>query len=482
MKRVFRLNRDGVLVAIQSNNQDWMCHVPGEAIGQPFGKLIPEDAARQFLLGIERTEQTHEPQFVRYQQEINGIICFFEARITQAVGDDFNISVMPPAPGDHELPSSTHQFQNFEVLISRLPGTVYRCAHDRAWTVLDIGAGIQEFLGYRPDDFLKPNGLTLLDIIYEPDRTHVRRLIEEAVKQNSTFTIEYRMVHADGSLRWVNEQGQVILDHNGVPRSFEGIIMDVTKSFQQRENTILPTTQLSSIGTLGAGVAHEINNALAIMMANLDYAVEELENVGEIVAGDTHLSAPLDDINDSLAKLGLGMKRIQKIVHDLRSYSDAAGAQTIETIDIARLLEWSIKEAIELTTQTTIIRKFPDEPVLLIGNQLGLLQVFTHLLSNAEKSFVSESAQNTISITLKAIHNDAILIEINDTGCGIPPEVLPRIFEPFFSNRPIGEGTGLGLFVCQGIVHSMNGEILISSTPDVGTSVQLILPTNMPVD
>ncbi len=482
--RVVRLNSQGVITFLSPNPEenDTYCSTE-DPIGLSLEDILPEEVATRFREKLDRARLTGQPQLVRYQQPVADTVRFFEALISPFINGDCDVTVQPlDGPSEpNQLPHTpTAQITNYEALISRLPGALYRVAVDYEWTVLYISAGIHEFLGYDAAELMSPTGLALLDIIYEPDRAHVRRLVEEATKQNARFTIEYRMVHADGTLRWVNEQGQVILDENQVPMYFEGIIMDITESFIKRESAALRSSHLASVGTLGAGVAHEINNALAIMMANLDYAIEELENVSEMAANDQRMSAPLDDINSSLSKLGQSMKRVQKIVHDLRSYSDAAGAESIETINLARLIDWALHEALELTQQPKIIRNFPDHPVLIVGNQLRLLQVFTHIFSNAEKSFASEvDPQNIIRISLRTMYEDSILIEIDDSGCGITAEVLPRIFEPFFSTRPFGEGTGLGLFVCQGIVHTMNGEILISSTPGKGTTVQIILPKNL---
>ncbi len=481
--RVFRVNLACELLSIQSESPGAQECVSDQDVGRPVESLLPESVAKQFRESVMRAENLGEPQLIRYQQQLDDTVCFFEARISKVFNDGYQFEAQSRVESNDATPADINKNPVFEVLVARLPGALYRADYDSKWTILDITSGIEEFLGYTVDELTPPDGLTFLDLMYEPDRASVQRLVEKAIQQNSLFTLEYRMVHADGRLRWVNEQGQAIRDENNVPICLEGIIMDITESVRQRSKAALPSAQLASIGTLGAGVAHEINNAIAIMMANLDYAVEELEVVNDIVADDARMRGPMEDINASLATLGQGMKRIQKIVHDLRSYSDAAGSQTLETIDLVRLLEWALQESTDLTTSTTIIRNFPDHPVLLCGNQLGLLQVFSHLLSNAEKSFTTENdPENKITISVKAIQNEAALIEVSDTGRGITSDILPRIFEPFFSTRPIGEGTGLGLFVCQGVVHSMDGEILISSTPGKGTSVQIILPTNFTCD
>lgn len=485
---ILQLDQDGILLSCQNvvthspDDQDTPFVSPPTP-GKRIEDILPESTGVHFQTALELVHRSGQPQFFRYRHTHANATRFFEMRIAPITPGhrNFNIHLLrlsqaPQKPGA----SSYKRPPSFEILIARLPGAYYRCTYDQNWSVIEISDGIEEIIGYQPEHFLPPAQYTLLDVIYEPDRAYVHRLVHDATQRNSSFTIEYRMIHADGSLRWINEQGQSIFDEHGNPICIEGMLLDVTQSYRHREQATLHT-QMTSVGALGAGVAHEINNALAIMMANLDYAVEELETLGATYADDPRLHAPLEDVNQSLSKLDEGMKRIQRIVHDLRSYSDAANNQQLEKTDLIRLIEWSLRELPDLQERARIIRNFPKKPVLTYGNQLGLLQVFTHLFTNAYKSFdAAKTSANQLTISLSHISSHAVLIEIADTGAGIDPNVLPRIFEPFFSTRSIGEGTGLGLFVCQGIIHSMKGEILISSTPNVGTTVQLILPTNIP--
>jgi CheY-like chemotaxis protein len=226
---------------------------------------------------------------------------------------------------------------------------------------------------------------------------------------------------------------------------------------------------MATIGTLAAGVAHELNNPLTYVLLNLSTLDRELDQV--IAEPDKR-----DRVRSRLATLQEGAERMASIVRDLRSFCRPNTASPVP-IDMRQVLESSINMAMnELKDRARLVRDYgPVPPVVADGARLG--QVFLNLLLNAAQS-LSEGPPNEheVRIVLRRDGTDGIRVEVSDTGHGIAPDIIHRIFEPFFTTKPVGIGTGLGLSICHSIVTSMNGRLTVASEPGRGTTFRVVLP------
>jgi signal transduction histidine kinase len=225
--------------------------------------------------------------------------------------------------------------------------------------------------------------------------------------------------------------------------------------------------RLSSVRTLAAGVAHEINNPLAFVTANLEYICSELERSpvpGE--AGDELVRAAAEGL--------VGATRMRDIVRDLRTFArteDSAGPVVVgEVVDLTVKLAWT-----EVSPRARLIRDV-DETLQVHANAGRLSQVLWNLIVNAAHAIPTGDVEgNEIRISAHA-KGTVARIEVRDTGAGIPLEHLPRIFDPFFTTKPVGRGTGLGLAMCHSIVQGLGGEIRVQSMPGQGTTLTVELP------
>lgn len=224
--------------------------------------------------------------------------------------------------------------------------------------------------------------------------------------------------------------------------------------------------RMAATGTHAAGIAHEINNPLAYIQSNVDFALELFD--------DARLRGhDVDDILEALGDAKAGTVRVREVVSALKDFSRHATGELNPTdipdvIHRAVNIVWSeIRERAELVTSYDISRPVMADPV-------NLIQVLVNLLRNAAAA-IPDDDRGRIEIRVAARDGDAI-IEILDDGEGIAPDILPRIFDPFFTTRPPGEGAGLGLSLARSRVERMNGRLRLLSNVGTGTLAEIRLP------
>lgn len=243
------------------------------------------------------------------------------------------------------------------------------------------------------------------------------------------------------------------------------------------------TDRLASLGTLAAGVAHEINNPLAYVVSNLGYSIEQIIRIRGQLA-----SAPLPErlseefahnltlICEALEEAGEGTDRVARIVQGLKSFSRSEG-ESRGPVNLEEVLNSAVNMAEnEIRYRAQLERAFGETPIVF-GNEARLVQVFVNLLVNAAQAVGEGEAQtNEIRIVTLTDPSGNAVVEIRDTGPGIPEAVLGRVFDPFFTTKPVGVGTGLGLAICHGIVSSMGGRITAGNREGGGAVFRVTLP------
>jgi nitrogen-specific signal transduction histidine kinase len=241
---------------------------------------------------------------------------------------------------------------------------------------------------------------------------------------------------------------------------------DVTERKELQAKASL-AERMASIGTIAAGVAHEINNPLTYVIAN----VRRIHAVLSSPGGDV----PSSELVQMAAEAVSGVERVEVIVRDLKMFS-RADTDVVMPIDVRAVLESTARIAeSEVRLRARLVQDFEDVP-LAVGNASRLGQVFLNLLVNAAHSIPEgDIAAHEIRISARRA-GDRVAIEVSDTGAGISKENLPRVFQAFFTTKPVGVGTGLGLAICHTIVTSMGGEISVTSEVGVGTTVRVLLP------
>jgi signal transduction histidine kinase len=231
--------------------------------------------------------------------------------------------------------------------------------------------------------------------------------------------------------------------------------------------------KLEALGRLAAGIAHEINNPLAFVIANLQYVRDALDKPSG-GAGP----APLDELAAALSEACVGGDRIKQIVRDLKAFAQPHD-ESLAVVDVRPVVDFSIKMAsAEIRKRARLVTRFDEVPaVWAISGRLE--QVFVNLLVNAAQAIAPNAMEtNEIRVTVRPVDDmDMVAVEIADTGSGIPAANLERIFDPFFTTKPVGVGTGLGLSICHSIVTAFGGDLTVQSEEGKGSTFRVTLPS-----
>ena len=235
--------------------------------------------------------------------------------------------------------------------------------------------------------------------------------------------------------------------------------LHLEEQLQQRE-------KLSSIGLLAAGVAHEVNTPLT-----------GVSSYTQMLLG---MLSENDPKHALLLKVRRQADRATDIVNNLLNFSRTGSAAEFDSVDIHRVLDDTLQllEPQLRRSQIEIVRNYGDNLPQVHGNSVKLQQVFTNLILNARDSIANGNGR--VSLSTRSEEDGFVEIEVADSGIGIAPDDVAKIYDPFFTTKGVGRGTGLGLAVTYGIVQEHSGHISVASTPGLGTTFRITLPTEDP--
>jgi PAS domain S-box-containing protein len=306
----------------------------------------------------------------------------------------------------------------------------------------------------------------LTDFIHPEDRARALQAIGAIVETGEGRHFSLRMVRHDGCVLSV-ELSAMRVDWLGEPAA---LAAGRDLSERRRAQTQLAgADRLSAIGTLTAGIAHEVNNPLAYVLLNLQYLLKQITRFD----GTDAMTAKLIE---RVGEAQHGARRVRGIVADLRTLARRE-ERSIGPISV----EAAVRAAVRIAGSTfkervRLVERYEPSP-LVDANATRLEQVFVNLLVNAAQAMDATRPEHTIDISVQP-EGDQVVAEVRDTGTGIPPEALGRIFDPFFTTKPRGAGTGLGLPISYQIVSSYGGELSVESTPGAGAKFRVVLPAS----
>ncbi|MEG4573945.1 ATP-binding protein [Microcoleus sp. N3A4] len=340
--------------------------------------------------------------------------------------------------------------QRFRTLVSNIPGAVYRSVFDSDWKIQFISDAIAEISGYPATDFINNQVLVFNKIIHPEDAAMVEEILHNKVLKKRDYTIEYRIIRPDKTVRWVSEKGQGIFNENGEVMWLDGIIFDITKrkraeaelhqtlqlkdelaatataqaqqlektiqNLQQTQAQLIQTEKMSSLGQLIAGVAHEINNPVNFIHGNIAYVTQytqtlvkftnlyqqEYPNTNPKIAElieDSDLDFIKKDLPKILSSMKVGTDRIRGIVLSLRNFSrldesDLKPVNIHDGIDSTLLILQNAVKAKPNLDEIEIVKNYGDlPPVECYAGQLN--QVFMHILSNSIYALHNQEKQES---------------------------------------------------------------------------------------
>jgi PAS domain S-box-containing protein len=352
--------------------------------------------------------------------------------------------------------------ESFRALIEGLPEAIFVHREDRLLYVNPAGL---VFLGQPSAEGL--SGKSLLGLIHPEDHRAAASVLEGSAAGGRTGVREVRFLRAGGQVRTA-ELSAIPLLFNGEQATVVSA-RDITERKQMQARLLL-ADRLSSVGTLAAGVAHEINNPLAFVLSNLGFLEEECQLLAKDIPRER-----LCEMEDVLRETRQGAERVRHIVRDLRTLSRDEGEHLSE-VDVGGVVESSLGLVRnELRHRARLVKEL--EPVPRVRASEGRLgQVLLNLLINAVQALPSGApGRNEVRVRVRSIA-ERVIIEVQDTGCGIAADIRDRIFDPFFTTKQVGMGTGLGLSICHGIVTGLGGELTVESELGQGSTFRISLP------
>jgi PAS domain S-box-containing protein len=304
----------------------------------------------------------------------------------------------------------------------------------------------------------------------DEERAARQAALDQVLATGLPSVLEIVTRDADGSQSWFELRiGPVPLDGK-----IDGTVIigrDVTAK-KRTEMQLMISDRMASVGTLAAGVAHEINNPLAAVMANLELALRDIAAIApRLEPGE------VADLQDELRDARDAADSVRLIVRDLKVFSRADEEAKRDQVDVRKVLESTLRMCWnEIRHRARLVKDYGQVP-LVLANESRLGQVFLNLVVNAAQAIPEgNTAGNEIRIVTSVGSAGRVRVDIRDTGPGIPPEVRNRLFTPFFTTKPVGLGTGLGLSICHRLVTDIGGEIHVESEVGRGTTFWVLLP------
>jgi PAS domain S-box-containing protein len=296
-----------------------------------------------------------------------------------------------------------------------------------------------------------------------PFESHERPIARALAGENVERVEAFLTYPAKPDGAWVSIGARPLRDEHGAVRGAVAVSRDVTAEKQAHEQLMI-SDRMASIGMMAAGVGHEINNPLSSVVANLEMATTEIKALIARLGADQ-----LGELPDEISEAYEAAKRVRQIALDLKVFSggqaDTNSPMNVEDVlDSAVRMGWN-----QIRQRAKVVKRYRNVP-LALGAESRLGQVFLNLIVNAAQAIPDGKAETAeIRLGTRVDEQGRIIIDIEDTGTGIAPHVMRRLFTPFVTTKPVGVGTGLGLSICQRLVNNMGGSIWADSTAGVGT-------------
>lgn len=337
--------------------------------------------------------------------------------------------------------------------------------------VIYVNPAMQRIFGRPAEDLL---GEGWKQCLHPDDGPSVLAQRAAHYDRSRPMRVSGRYLKSDGSVIWTQLHAAPITEC-GELRGYVGMIEDVTEH-KALQTQLLMAGRLASVGTMAAGVAHEVNTPLAVMLANLEWvdrhlkaATDEVLRMNQEHGVGASLAEKLWGLEGPLNDTREAAERVSLIMKDLTLFS-RPDASDQGMADLERVLRSAGRMAShELKHRARLVHEYDALP-WVHGSEARLGQVFLNLLINAAHAIPEgRPDENKVRLRARQVDSDRIVVEVQDSGIGVADEVADRIFDPFFSTKEKNLGTGLGLAICHRIVSDLGGRIEVESAPERGT-------------
>jgi PAS domain S-box-containing protein len=475
---VITVDRDGTILEFNAAAERIFGWTRTEAVGRNVRMLVPHQEKSE-ADGLLRLMQTGDLSTIVQGNEVAGlrkdgsVVPIRRALGYAPLGDRdlivaFVTDISERRAMEQAIKSSEQQFRS---LIGNIPGISFRACLRHGHDLVYISDAVSRVTGFAAADFIGVAPRRRFeDLIHIDDRERVAAIVHAALEDDRPYLVEYRLQHADGSTRWLWENGTGVRDESGALQWRDGVVLDISERHRMEQDLRMAKERAEQAAaaraTFLANMSHEIrtpmNSILGFTDVLLDGQLSEAQrrHLDTIRNAGRSLLRLLNEVLDT-AKLDKGAVELEQRDYNLLSLADELSS-TIGTAARAKGLR------IEVNYD-------PELPASLRGDELRMRQVLTNLLDNAVK--FTERGKVVLAAR---IDGGRLHIEVRDTGIGIAPDRLAAIFDPFTQadasmTRRFG-GTGLGTTICKQLVELMGGTITAESTPGVGTTFHVRLP------
>ncbi|MFZ6031768.1 MAG: sensor histidine kinase [Melioribacter sp.] len=354
------------------------------------------------------------------------------------------------------------------------------------------GPGCAAVTGYSSEDYQKDPELWYR-MVHPDDRPAVLKQAEDALAGKDVEPLEHRIIHRDGSIRWVKNSIVLSKDEYGNVIYYDGLINDITelKKAQElaesKQKQLIQADKMVALGTMVSGIAHEINNPNNFILLNAQFLKKAFDDILPVlkeyatdhddyyVAGIPSEKA-FKKIVNALDGIIEGSTRIEKITNNLKEFAKKDSGCLDQTVDLNKAIEKAVMITSNLIKKSTGNFKvnYNAEMPYIKGNSQQIEQVMINLIANACQALPDKNRGIEVSLYRK---DNYAAVEVKDEGTGIDEENIKFIFDPFFTTKRNSGGTGLGLYVSYNIIKNHGGDIIVESDGN-GTKFIILLPIN----
>jgi len=476
-------NLDGIITSWNRGAEKIYGYTASEIIGKPISTLLPsglEDEVLQILGKIESEEHIEHYETVRRRKDGRDIFMSLTiSPIRNAEGRIVGASTI-----GRDITERKRAEETLRENKSRLDLAI-RSANMGVWSwdihenkrYFDhkvcylLGIDQAKFTG-TADDFF--------NVVHPDDREMLKSALTRTIEQDVPYETEYRAVWPDGSVHYIIARAKLFRDETGQPLRVNGLAWDITErklAEEQRaklEAELQQAQKLETIGTLAGGIAHDFNNILQPIMGYTEMELNDL--------------SPSNPLRKSLEEVLKASLRAKELIRQILAISRSTEEQQRIPIDISSI----IKEALKLlrsSLPSSIEMRQKIRKSVALADPTQIHQVLMNLCTNAAHAMgdkgILEVRLSPVDLSESDLADQAIFdlkpgaylrLSVSDTGSGIDAKTMERIFDPYFTTKEVGKGSGLGLAVINGIVKRHEGAITVQSVPGKGTTFSIYFP------
>lgn len=465
------VDESGRIAGVNARVSDLLGYAPSELLDQPLELLIADAQRDSHVLSRDaywkdptRRAMAAGRDLIARHKDGSAVSVLIALSPLEVGEGRYVVAVLREAP---DLLSALRMAEErYRSAIEQAPDAVFVADLDGRYT--DVNSAACSMLGYTRNELI---GKTIMSLLPAEEVARLAETRQQLLKPGEVQVSEWTLLRADGVRLPVEVSAKIHADGR-----WQAFARDISQR-KRLEAALGEHDRLATVGTLAAGVGHEINNPLQHVTLTLELLGNELALVDRELTADRRTDL-LGLVNDARQ----GAERIAKIVRGLHTFARGEREQSAE-LSLVSVIELSISLTLnELRHHVQLSTDLRPTPKVFC-DESRLVQVFINLLTNAAQAMTDQPVErNALHVCSWTDELGHAVAEVRDSGPGMSDEVRARVFEPFFTTKSVGQGSGLGLAIAHSIVTSLGGELTCSSKPGLGSTFRVTLPKSTQTD